>query len=237
MSSSISANECLNLPKFPPSCDTPDALAKSVLNWILDNIPYSNNGIYRPELAVKRGGGNCYAQALGGLALLDHWDVPSGIVLDGYHAHVVVLANSKVQFIDPYSGRQSGIRNPLQEGLTRDSANLGNLYSTNLPTALADGSFIHYYYQDNSVIDNIWHLQETTTLRGNTSLDITNNPHVIVDSALGQEMLPAIGDLLRYHSKTKDYDHIDYNMKYERLIDSVPDFIDPLTPSSYYTEF
>ena len=198
-------------------------------DWINENLPFvQDSRIYRPEMAWLSGG-NCYAQALGCIALLEEWEIPAGIVLDNQHAEVVADTPVGVFFVDPMFPE---IRKPHREDSRHSGFGLGNLYSDLLPQMLRDGDFVTYFYREHPDTGNEdWRAIQTSAIRGQTDIVPYENAHIIVDGRQGKDMLLAIGDLSRY-SMTKPDKYVD---EYHNLAQYVPDFID-LPPPWHHNE-
>ncbi len=230
MSSSEIGKAFLDLPEKPSNLNADNA-AQTALAWIHEIIPYLKNGIYRPEIATKKGGGNCYAQALGCVSLLDAWEIPAGIVLDSGHAHAVMILDDNIRFIDPFSYDPTRKIRDIPKESDMRSGNEDTLqqhYFETLIDGLNLGSFSTYYYQEKVSEDNDWFSFNATTIRGGTSLGDLNNPHIIVDAVQGYQMLCAIGDLARYKLANGHIFPDAREDEYDKVIDLVPDFIDPL---------
>lgn len=210
-------------PEFPPSPVLPSRnfyeVAEDALSWIKVNLPFIlDDPIYRPERAWGRGG-NCYAQALGGMALLQAWEVPVGIILNQGHAHLVAGENDEVLFIDPHKNRiLTPDRQAENTGIAASS--LYGLYESSLPRALESADFIHYYSPPESSSGS-WKLYKPSAIRGQTSITGSDSSHIIVGETDAENMLCAIGDLLRYEKNDKSK----YIEEYPNLIQYVPDFL------------
>lgn len=215
------------LPNNPVPNESIDAIAHEALDWIAATIPFkADSKIYRPEMA--KNGGNCYAQAIGGVALLDSWKVSSGIILTGYHAHIVLGKGKEIRFLDPHTKR---ITTPEQEKDRLRGGNAASIYQKTLPKALVSENFVNYYYHENKT----WRSLKATAIRGATThiRSTMEDPHVVVDAERGIDMLLACGDLTRYaQSKPEKFAE-----EYYKRIDMIPDFKNPIYQSSTLRAF
>jgi hypothetical protein len=216
-----------NFPEKPNHTD-PFAIADDIVEWTNQHVPYLPNNFYRPEMALTKGGVNCYGTAQAAAQLAESWDIPAGIILDKTHAHTVVKIGKAVLFLE--ANKQPDVRTMWEEAYfitLQEERQLNELYKTLLPDALESRDFgLYFSGPDQDDLHLPWQVRRTST--NQTVFDLTQhiNPHIIVDTQRGAAMLCAIGDLQRY-KKTKPARFIE---KFPELIGLVPDFIDLSRP-------
>lgn len=194
--------------------------AIAAVDWINREIPFEEgSAIYRPELVARFGKGNCFAQALGGLLLLEEWQIPAGVVLNGPHALLVGLFDTEIVFLDPYQQSPSSC---LDFATQNGNHSLYSLYESRLSIALAEQDFVLYFGQDSVDVHDNWSTFRAPSIREVTGISDMHCPQVIVDRGRGKRMLLATGDLARYERKQ---DHEKYAEAYANQADDVPAFI------------
>lgn len=206
-----------------PISDQPTQVAHFVLKWLDDNIPYSED-IYTADEALKRGGGNCYARTMGGVALLSSMGIPSGVVLTKQHAHIVFGMENKLLFVETAIKAKPLVRNPVQEALFNNHPRLTLPYATQLQPMFRSGDnkdFSIYFEAESTSASSSWIARQVDNIRTGRRLRLIPRPHIIVDGKRGADMLKATGDLMRYRETRSNK----YEENYERLIPLVPDFI------------
>lgn len=201
-----------------PNNSDPYVIGEAVLDWLKDNIPY-NRAVYRPDVALDNNGGNCVARTIGGVALLNSWDIPSAVVYDGKHAHIVASSEDKIIFIESASNAKPFIRNIASEATWLGLPGLTYAYTSKLPDALNSRKSFNIYFECDSRIQS--KALETDKVRSGRHPSMRNRSHIISDPFNGVQMLTATLDLKRYlvHKPEK------YAQQYEKLISFVPDFV------------
>src|SRR5690606_33912954 len=110
---------------------------------------------------------NCFAQAIGGIALFSEWGLDSGVVFNGSHAHIVIGDGKDIRFVDPW---ELGVMNVSQESAKIHSASaIDKLYKSKLPRALKSQDFVHYYFQPSGGGGDKWKLHKSSKIHGITS--------------------------------------------------------------------
>lgn len=206
-----------------PTDNDPYAIADSVLDWLTVNIPY-NRAIYRPDVALDNNGGNCIARTIGGVALLESWGIPSGIVYDGIHAHIVAQSEGKTVFIETASNAKPYVRNIPSEATWLRQPSLTYAYTDKLPELLSKKNFNIYFERDSK---KQWRATESKKIRSGRHPSMRSLPHIISDPVGGTKMLTATSDLKRYLIRKP----AEYIAKYKELIKYVPDFVKLPIPS------
>lgn len=198
-------------------------------NWINDVLPYRNNGVYRVHEAMYAGGGNCYAQALGTMALLSSWGVANGLVLDKYHAKAVMMHNDEVWFVDP----ANEVANVYGEARTirrDDTGTLQRHYEDSLEDILYGGETQYYFQPTVQNPSENWSMQPEPAVGNDTSTHM--NPHIVSRHSAGEDILCSIGDLTRYKLRDSEL----YTERYADLSPYVPALFHFATPVSHSIE-
>lgn len=216
-------NPGFDLPEKPNNTGLLPTTHKAVA-WVAENIRWrSGSVIYRPGLAIDFGGGNCFAQAIAGAAIIHAWGLDAGIVYDGHHAHFLAGNGEQVVFGDPW---WKTVRKPYQEITDRGGHNeLAELYIKHLPSDLASGRFARYFYEDHISADTgRWVSEGFETFDPGPTVSIhSGSPHVIIDAEQGIAMLLAKGDLERYFKTVSDINPKFFE-KYDALSKMLPYF-------------
>ncbi len=206
-----------------PKTKDPIAVAEH-LNELLSTYLSYDEYIYRPELALSKEKGNCYAWAQLGALALESWDMPTAIVLDRSHAHIATQIDKNILFIDLVPGR---VRDIAREANCRNglhsSLGLLSLYREYLPQAFEDTEFTLFFRQEIEADSSPWCVDKRNVIASdrrekNYRVD---SAHLIFDSTKAADVLNAIGDLQRYSELKSEK----YYYRYDELQQYIPDFV------------
>lgn len=214
----------LDFSKFDkPNTKDPIAIGEHLNKLLSEHISYDEY-IYRPDLALRKEKGNCFAWAQLGAIALESWGMPTAIVLDERHAHIATLINKTVLFIDLVPGRMSDItREAVLRNGFQSSQGLLSLYREYLPQAFEDEDFTLFFRQEIEADSSPWRVDKRNTIASdrrekNYRIDTA---HLIFDSSKAADVLQAVGDLQRYSElKSEKYDE-----RYSELQQYIPDFV------------
>lgn len=233
---------------FAPKPGMLDAgsISAAVFHWAKEVMPFNLGcGVFSPEQALKKKKANCFGQALGAVALLESWGIPSGIVLGNQpvlHAAVLVpVPEPKVKLdrlvaVEP--ARYCGVEFRNMEDQV---SFLGNgVYQKQVARYLIHDAFEALASEDcciNFRIDRTsrkrgWQIDPSSSIRTGATI-VGNDPAFIVtDAQKGREMLMSTGKLMGYRYGGNENSRTAYIERYYDLIQFVPDFISLPEPKS-----
>lgn len=214
--------------KFPkkPDIDYPYDVARAVVGWAEQNLPFDICSNYRPEQALKGKFLNCYGVSRGIAQLAKAWDLPAAISLDKHHAMPFVKIGETVLGIEMttikpeiYTLRQAA-GNVMLFGYDQ----LASLYEENIPKKLGQGPFSMYFTPEISDDnDYAWRMRHSDDINTHANLTAVQDVHIITDADQGDDMLNAIGDLTLYR-RTGNQERFDEMLP--ELSSFIPDFMD-----------
>jgi hypothetical protein len=210
------------IPNQPPLFE-----ASRISQIIADTIPYTaRNSLYRPDKAFRAGGGNCFAQTLGGVSLMREWDIPSGVLLTWkptrMHAQAVAILGEQPFFLEP----DDLVLTLKQQAKKLDARRRGPVLrktyrSARIAEGLIAGDYVRYFFRDQQHEPDTWQVEAKTNMRELSNPKTAVWQHIIMDDTRGEAALLAIGDLMRYGER----DQAKLAERYDTLIEQVPSFI------------
>ena len=206
-----------------PKTSDPFAVAEHLIQLVGSQIIYEEN-IYRPELALSREKGNCYAWSQLGAIALESWGMPSAVVLSQTHAHVVSKIHNSIIFIDLTSGHANDIkREAVRQNGMNGSQDLERHYNDLLPQAFEDREFTLFFRKEFDGESLSWQADRRYAIASShrERLYSESSAHLIFDSSQAADVLQAIGDLKRYFIQ----DSPKFHDRFDELSQYIPDFI------------
>lgn len=207
----------------------PLAISENLINSMQEVLQYDDD-IYRVEMALEKGRGNCYAWAQIGALALESWGMQSALVLSQTHAHLAAEIHGTIMFIDPLTGHAHDMtREAAKQNGLQSMTGLVHLYRDCIPDAFEDGEFTLFFREEQRDDTYKWHVDRLDgSLRDSDIAPYKqHSAHVLYDSSQIQDVLLAIGDLSRY-SMTRSPKYFE---RYDELRQYVPNFIQIDEPS------
>lgn len=222
----------------PPEL-TAESIGVTAAEWVDSTISYDANcTVFDAEDCLKAGKGTCYGQALGGVALLEHWNIPTGIAIRNsplHHASTVFEAQEgplldSIGFIEPAYSHYSDVLSYCSianEGMPLDIAR-DVLKSAR---RVVGGDIDHVVFAK-MPSDLRWTKKENVPYQQDKQLAKYSKAFTIASPSDGYNSLEAIATLKTlFHS-----DKTHYNDVYSAYISDVPDFIYFPKPKPGYEE-